>query len=85
VITSLYTKNCIVTGMAATCWSGHVMLDELYILNQVKLTNVRVIAGFVNLLTMERAKSNNVHDGCWGLYKPEYGIVLRRPLEVERT
>jgi len=80
MIGSLYTTNCIITGKVATCWSGHIVMDELNILTLGKFENVHVIAGFADLETMKKVVVNEIEDKYLGLYKPEYGIILRLAL-----
>lgn len=57
---SLYTKNCIVTGLPASVWSGHVIalskLAEDENGETGKDTRLHIIAGFKDSLTLQNFK-----------------------------
>lgn len=65
----LQTKNCIVTGKPATVFSGHVLAKTFDVVG--RLVTISVIAGFVDSETHRGLTS---HKGCFGEWKPEYGI-----------
>jgi hypothetical protein len=73
----LYTTNCIVTGKPATIYTGHVIIPNLFVgldeRTNSQYLNVSVIAGFCDNETCDRAKSGG---GCFGDWKPEYGIKV---------
>lgn len=69
----LFTKNCIITGKIATIFGGHVVLNKCFVDDDC-YANICVIAGFADEDVLNNTKSEP--DGCFGDYKPEYGIEV---------
>lgn len=64
-----YTENCIVTGKPATCWTGHVIMD-----NALHPDGVEIIAGYADVETMNKhCLTHKVYKGEW---KPADGLML---------
>lgn len=70
---SLDTKNCIVTGGPARCFTGHV---RLYTTGPNGVVTVLVGAGFATREASEMLRSDA--NGCYGDWKPGYGLEVDR-------
>lgn len=73
---SLYTKNCIVTGLPASIWSGHVIANFNLAEDEYgkvgKDTRLHIIAGFKDKETFEKFKFD-INRYC-GLYRDFMGV-----------
>lgn len=76
----LYTKNCIVTGEVANCWTGHVVANfDLAEDSNGRVvhtgTKLHIIAGFKDNETLNRfLDSRSNYNPCYGDYKEFMGV-----------
>lgn len=79
---SVVTERCIVTGKPAVRWSGHVVaLVHGSDIGKRDFDRMRIIitAGFAD----DATKPEPDEFGCFGVWKPEYGMKLEESWQSE--